>query len=192
MELKKYQNRTLDCLRAYLTKARIEGPQKAYEELTKAPELMQRLGGLLGYKPLRGLENVPRVCLKIPTGGGKTILAAHSLKIFADTWCNCENPVCLWFTPSDTIRKQTVEALKNPRHPYRKVLDEAFAGKVQVFDLDEKFNIRLADLEQNICIIVSTMQSFRQSDTGKYNVYKHNENLEPHFAAIAGGRNGER
>ena len=119
MELKKYQNRTLDCLRAYLERARIEGPQKAYEELTNAPELMQRLGGLLGYKPLRGLENVPRVCLKIPTGGGKTILAAHSLKIFGDTWCNCENPVCLWFTPSDTIRKQTVEALKNPRHPYR-------------------------------------------------------------------------
>ena len=185
MELKKYQNRTLDCLRAYLERARIEGPQKAYEELTNAPELMQRLGGLLGYKPLRGLENVPRVCLKIPTGGGKTILAAHSLKIFGDTWCNCENPVCLWFTPSDTIRKQTVEALKNPRHPYRKVLDEAFAGKVQVFDLDEKFNIRLADLEQNLCIIVSTMQSFSKEDTAKYNVYKHNENLEPHFAAIS-------
>ena len=54
MELKKYQNRTLDCLRAYLERARIEGPQKAYEELTNAPELMQRLGGLLGYKPLRG------------------------------------------------------------------------------------------------------------------------------------------
>lgn len=184
MELKKYQQKTLAILKEYLNEARILGAKEAYEKVTEPFDIRTRLGALRGYKELSDLPNTPRVCLKVPTGGGKTILGAYSLRIIADSWSDCENPVVLWFCPSDTIRKQTAEALKNPRHAYRKVIDEQFGGRVRVFDLDEKFDIRPADLSQNLCIIVSTMQSFRQSNTDKYNVYKHNENLEPHFSTI--------
>jgi type III restriction enzyme len=95
-------------------------------------------------------------------------------------------PLVLWFVPSDTIRRQTAEALKNPRHPYHQALDEQFEGKVRVFDLDEKFNIKLADIADHACIIVSTIQSFVKEDTSKYNVYRDNENLENHFAKMPG------
>ena len=36
-----------------------------------------------------------------------------------------------------TIRQQTVEALKNPLHPYRQALDETFGGRVLVFDIGD-------------------------------------------------------
>ncbi|MGG2329480.1 DEAD/DEAH box helicase family protein, partial [Salmonella enterica] len=86
------------------------------------------------------MENVPQVCLRLPTGGGKTILAAHSVAVARDNWIEREFPLVLWLVPSTTIRRQTAEALKNPRHPYRQVLDEAFSGRVRVFDSDKPYD----------------------------------------------------
>lgn len=186
MQLKNYQNNTLNVLHKFFEEARICGHKQAYENITSNPEISHRLGKLKSdYVVWSTIPNTPRVCLKVPTGGGKTIIAAHAIKITSEVWLEREFPIVLWFTPSDTIRQQTAEALKNPRHPYREALDEQFSGHVKVFDIDEKFNIRPSDIEQNLCVIVSTIQSFSKKDTAKYNVYKHNENLEPHFTHIA-------
>lgn len=185
MQLKSYQTNTLNVLRKFFEQARICGHKQAFENIISEPEISYRLGTLKSeYTIWNSIPNTPRICLKVPTGGGKTILAAYSLKIVSEMWLEREFPVVLWFTPSDTIKKQTAEALKNPRHPYREVLDEQFGGHVKIFDIDEKFNIRPSDIEQNLCIVVSTIQSFTKKDTEKYNVYKHNENLEPHFTHI--------
>ena len=185
MQLKNYQIKTLNVLQRFFEQCRIAGPESAFANVTADFEILTRLGNLKsGYVVWNSIPDTPRVCIKIPTGGGKTIVGAHAIKIVADTWCEKENPFVLWVVPSDSIRRQTSEALKNSRHPYRKVLDEQFNGKVRVFDLDEKFNIRPADIENNACIVVTTIQAFRQSKTEKYNVYSHNENLEPHFTKI--------
>lgn len=185
MQLKTYQQKTLDVLQKFFEQCRIAGPKTAFTNVISDPKITARLGGLKSdYVIWDSIKDVPRVCIKIPTGGGKTIVGAHAIKIVADTWCETDHPFVLWVVPSDSIRRQTAEALKNPRHPYRKVLDEQFDGKVRVFDLDEKFNIGTADIESNVCIVVTTIQAFRQSKTEKYNVYAHNENLEPHFTKI--------
>jgi type III restriction enzyme len=185
VNLKNYQQNTLAVLRRFFEDCRIYGAEQAYQKITSEPDIASRLGQLRGsYISWDSIPHTPRVCLKVPTGGGKTILAAHAVKIISDTWLAKDYPVVLWVVPSDTIRKQTAEALKNPQHPYREVLAEQFGGKVRVFDIEEKFNIRPADIQGNACIIVSTIQAFRQSSTDKYNVYKHNENLEPHFSRI--------
>ena len=185
MQLKNYQIKTLNVLQRFFEQCRIAGPESAFANVTADFEILTRLGNLKSdYVVWNSIPDTPRVCIKIPTGGGKTIVGAHAIKIVADTWCEKENPFVLWVVPSDSIRRQTSEALKNSRHPYRKVLDEQFNGKVRVFDLDEKFNIRPADIENNACIVVTTIQAFRQSKTEKYNVYAHNENLEPHFTKI--------
>jgi len=186
MILKNYQCNALDILQRFFEACRISGAKSAYEAITGEPEIAVRLDRLLSgkYECWESIPNTPRVCLKVPTGGGKTIIAAYAVKVVSDTWLERENPVVLWFTPSDTIRKQTSEALKNPRHPYRMALDEQFDGCVRIFDIDEKFNIRPADIDGGVCIIVSTMQSFVKEDTSKYNVYKDNENLESHFVKM--------
>lgn len=185
MQLKQYQINTLNVLQKFFETARICGAKNAFERITSEPEIKNRLSKLASdYIVWDSIPNTPRICLKVPTGGGKTILAAHSIKIAAETWLEKDFPFVLWFCPSDTIRKQTSEALKNPRHPYREALDEQFNAKVKVFDLDEKFNIRESDIEQNLCIVVSNIQAFSKKDTSKYNVYKHNENFEPHFSHI--------
>ena len=185
MELKKYQTETLSTLRRFLEEARIAGPKGAYEAVTKEPEIAARLGRYAGdYEPLNNLANVPYVCLRLPTGGGKTLLGAHSISIARDAWVEKDYPMVLWLVPSKTIRLQTVDALKNPNHSYRQALDEAFGGRVRVFDIADFTHIRPQDIRDHCCIVVGTIQTLRVKDTEGRKVYAHNENLEPHFSAL--------
>jgi type III restriction enzyme len=191
MELKNYQKQTLAVLRRFLAEARVTGPQAAYEAIAGEPEQAERLKGYrLSYRPLNGLEATPYICLRLPTGGGKTILAAHSVAVAREAWVEKDYPVVLWLVPTTTIRKQTVEALKNHGHPYRQVLDDAFEGRVRVFDIADFAQITQHDLISSCCLIVATIQSLRVTNTEGRKVYSHNENLEPHFSGVPRRRVG--
>ena len=184
MKLKQYQIETLAVLRRFLEEARVGGPKGAYELITGEEEQVRRLGRYSGtYKALAGLPNVPYVCLRLPTGGGKTMLGAHAVAIARDAWVEKDWPLVLWLTPTKTIRIQTAEALKKPRHPYRQALDEAFDGRVRVFDIADFAHIRPHDIRDNCCLVVGTIQALRVTDTEGRKVYAHNENLQPHFTA---------
>ena len=167
MELKQYQADTLSVLRRFFEEARVAGPKNAYESITGEPEQAVRLRGFAGaYAPLKELPDVPYVCLRLPTGGGKTILAAHAVSLVRDTWIEKDHPLILWLVPTKTIRQQTVEALKNTRHAYRQVLDDAFDGRVRVFDIADFVHMRPHDLREYCCIVVGTIQTLRVSNTG--------------------------
>ncbi len=185
MQLKPYQADTLAVLRRFFEAARIAGPGNAYEAITREPEQAGRLGGHAGaYAPLNDLPDVPYVCLRLPTGGGKTILAAHAVSVARNAWIEKDYPLVLWLVPSNTIRSQTVEALKNPRHAYRQALDAAFDGRVRVFDIADFTHIRPHDLRHRCCLVVGTIQTLRVKSTEGRKVYAHNEAMEPHFATL--------
>ena len=181
MQLKKYQNDTLVVIKKFFDALDTKTPGEAYESVTSSADMIARLGNLRKYEA--AANDTPTVAIKVPTGGGKTIIAAHAVKVIAECQGR-EYPFIVWFAPSETIRRQTADALKKARHPYRQALNEAFKGNVQVFDLDEVFMITPSDIERNACIVVATEQAFVKKDKEKYNVYKHNESYEPHFATI--------
>lgn len=182
MILKQYQRRTLDVIGAYFTALDTKTPEEAYKAITESSlDMMARLGSQRGYA--KAALDTPTVAIKIPTGGGKTIIAARAVKLIAESQGR-EYPLVLWFAPSDTIRRQTADALKKPRHPYRQALDEAFRGNVRVFDLDEASVMTPADIEGNVCVVVATEQAFVKREKSKYNVYRHSEAFEAHFATI--------
>lgn len=178
--LKTYQTQTLDALRQYLEAARVIGAKAAFDG-------MDKVGVRDGthFKPMPGLETVPFVCLRLPTGGGKTLLAAHTVKVAADAYLEQEFPLVLWMVPTDIIRTQTLETLKNPGHPNYEALQAAFEGRVTVLDMADFTQITPNDLKSRACIIVGTIQTLRVEDTDKRSVYAHNENLEPHFTGIS-------
>lgn len=185
MKLKKYQVATIDVLQRYLERARVEGSKNAYERIVAEPQQALRLGKFAGaYKALEGLPDTPYVCLRLPTGGGKTILAAHSISVVAAAWMYKQHPMVLWLVPSNTIRLQTAEALKNTSHPYRQVLDAAFEGRVRIFDIGDFTQIRPQDLRSSCVVVVATIQTLRVQNTEGRKVYSHHEELEPHFSAI--------
>ncbi len=178
-KLKPYQENTLEALREYLEAARVDGPAKAFEDvLRNTPALSQ------AYRGIEGLENVPYVCLRLPTGGGKTVLAANAIGVAARSYLEQDFPVVLWLVPTNTIRQQTLEALKKPDHPYREAIDNAFEGRVVVFDIGEIEQVRPQDLTERVCVLVGTLATLRVDKTEGRKIYAHNENFEPHFARV--------
>jgi type III restriction enzyme len=185
MELKAYQKDTLDTLARFFRDARVSGPKAAYEAIVREPEHSARLGRYAGdYRALEEVPNAPYVCLRLPTGGGKTLLAAHSVGVARDNWIEKDHPLVLWLVPTNTIRLQTVEALKNPRHAYRQALNDKFGGRVRVFDIADFPTVRPQDLRDQVCVVVGTIQTLRVSNTEGRKVYAHHEDLEGHFTAV--------
>lgn len=179
-KLKEYQQQTLSTLRAYLEAARVDGAKAAFDAVLTA----EGRGGREVYRSLAGLEEVPYVCLRLPTGGGKTILASHCVQVAAKAYLEQDFPLVLWLVPTNTIRTQTLEALKKPHHPYREAIDNAFDGRVAVFDISEVDQIRAQDFAERVCIVVGTLATLRVNNTEGRRIYAHNENFEPHFSRV--------
>lgn len=186
MQLKQYQVDTLGVLKTFFEEARLHGPKSAYEAITKEPEQAKRLRGYGGkYEALLGQEDMPYVCLRLPTGGGKTLLGAHAIGVAKDAWIEKDFPLVLWLVPTNMIRTQTVDALNNPRHPYAQALDNQFGGRVRVYDIGDFRRLTAHDLAANCCIVVGTLQTLRVESTDGRKVYAHDENLESLFSGVS-------
>ena len=132
------------------------------------------------FSPIAGFpRDMPYFCLRVPTGGGKTWLAAKSVRLVNTHLLRCEHSVILWLVPSKAIREQTIRALKGRSHPYHAALREA--GPLSVLDLSEAKNVTRATLETSTTVIVSTVQAFRREDTEGLKVYESNGALMHHF-----------
>ena len=187
MKLKNYQEKALEVLRTFLESCRFECVNQAYDRVQ-----YQRYGGahFKPFQPLNGLDDVPYVCLRLPTGGGKTLLSAHTIAIAGDSFIENEYPLTLWLVPTNTIKSQTIETLQNPNHANYKVLENAFNGKFRVFDIADFRQIRPKDISDSTCIVISTFASLRVDKTEGRKAYDHDENLEPHFSAIPSSTQG--
>jgi type III restriction enzyme len=86
------------------------------------------------------------------------------------------------------IRDQTLDALRDARHPYRQALDEAFNGRVRVLAMSDFDLLRPQDLVSRAMILIGTLATARVDKTESRRVYEHNEELEPFFArGLPGG-----
>ena len=179
MELKNYQRQTLETLSKFLSAAKIIGSAAAFAENRNAPSYSSK------YFALRELEDAPYICLRLPTGGGKTLMGAYSIATAAENFLEQEYPLVLWLVPTDIIRQQTLKLLRDPRTFYRQVLDESFKSRVKIFDITEFRQLRPQDLKQSLNIFVATFQSFRVEKPEGRKVYQANEYLEPCFREIS-------
>lgn len=179
LTLKEYQQRALDTLRSYFALCGHFGnPDTAFYEVTREIH-----GAGLRYSPVKGLPGLPYVCIRIPTGGGKTIVAAHAAAIATKDLLKADRSVILWLTPSNAILAQTLKALRNKAHPYRQALDAALQD-VTVLDVQEALTMRPALCDGSTVVIVATMQAFRVEDTEGRKVYEPASALQPHFSNV--------
>lgn len=177
IKLKNYQINALDVLKDFLFSSQSMTYQEAFN---RSLERQDRFN-----EPFNQIfRSAPSVCLRVPTGGGKTLLAAYSIDIAAKSMLTSESPVVLWLTPSDVIRSQTVEALSDPSHPYRQAIAKSYGDRVRVADLESLQTINPQDVGSTCIIVVATIQSFNVTNTAKRNVYSFFEELAPHFSGL--------
>src|SRR5690606_11250840 len=135
--LKDYQLQTLAALRRFLEKTvELNDADTAFYAVTKRP-----------FTSLPNLPGLPYVCLRIPTGGGKTILAAHSIGVAADSFLRTDAPTVLWLVPSQTIRDQTLATLQDRAHPNRRALADRFGENVRIMGVADALYAKRADYD---------------------------------------------
>ena len=63
------------------------------------------------------------MCMKVPTGGGKTFMACASIRKIFSGMPEEKTKVVVWLVPSDSILSQTIRTLSSVGHDYRQRLD---------------------------------------------------------------------
>lgn len=113
------------------------------------------------YLEIENFSN-PYICIRIPTGGGKTLVATKSIRVITHDYLNKDYSLVFWLAPSDKIVSQTLEALKNRQHYYRQILDKEF-DNIEVLSIQEAFR-KSFNPNESLVIIVGTIQSFRTTN----------------------------
>ncbi len=195
MELKDYQVKTLEAFDDYfeaLTRNEREGKarEKQYEDVglpmpkdtldfprrtwNELAEVGKVADGRYAER-LDGVERpIPHVCFKVPTGGGKTLLAAEALGRI-----QYPRGLVLWIVPTRAIYRQTKDALWNREHPYRQRLERASGGRVKMLEKDNRF--QPADIANYLCVMLLMFPSANRQkgkdflrffrDSGRYNAF---------------------
>ena len=178
MELKNYQKLVLKDIDAYLDALmKTDGINAAWKEYWASKGIG---AGITAYYD--DLAGAPNVCIKVPTGGGKTFLAASSVKTVFDKLPTGKTKFVVWLVPSDAILTQTVANLSNPNHPYRQRLDRDFGGCVNVYTKEQLLNaqnFKPADVMENLSIAIFCYASIRANPKSKDDkkIYQENGNL---------------
>ncbi len=110
------------------------------------------------YSRCNGLEEpLPAFCIKVPTGGGKTLLAIRVIDLINIIYRRSQRGLVLWIVPTTQIYNQTLKALKDRDHPYRQQLDISSGQRTLILEKNTVFSPR--DIDENLCILLLMLPS---------------------------------
>ena len=178
MELKDYQKKTLEQVKIYLASlAEFKAKNKKAIEID--PELSinfplkawEKIIGTTYYSKKNGLgEELPAFYLKIPTGGGKTILACHIIDLINRVYLKKQTGIVLWIVPTTQIYRQTLASLRNREHPYRQVLDISSGGRTTILEKMDRFT--KLDIKENLVVMLLMLPSASRRNKEVLKVFK--------------------
>lgn len=175
MELKDYQADVLTDLSKYL-----ETLLECKGHLPNAFAKYWKDRGVLNQAYKNNIKEVPHVCVKVPTAGGKTFIAVNALdRIFsAFAEYNPTRPkFVVWLVPSLTILEQTVKNLSNIDHPYRQRLNDLFNGRVQIYqkaDVLQGAGFNADTVKEQLSVVVMSFDSLKATNKENRKAFQEN------------------
>jgi type III restriction enzyme len=175
MELKDYQADVLTDLSKYL-----ETLLECKGHLPNAFAKYWKDRGVLNQAYKNNIKEVPHVCVKVPTAGGKTFIAVNALdRIFsAFAEYNPTRPkFVVWLVPSLTILEQTVKNLSNIDHPYRQRLNDLFSGRVQIYekaDVLQGAGFNADTVKEQLSVVVMSFDSLKANNKENRKAFQEN------------------
>jgi type III restriction enzyme len=169
MRLKDFQAESLKSLEDYLKVARSEGARAAFErDPGRGAYIIPQDWHDVGPR-----QDPPYICLRVPTGGGKTLMASHAVGRTFRSFFEADHGFVLWLVPSTEVVAQTLKALRNPRHSYRLGLQEGLGSSaVQVKSMAEALYLNRAEVEGETIVVVGTVQAWRTAAKEGRKVYE--------------------
>jgi len=184
MELKEYQLRALAEVKAYfelladwkqkaeqIPEAEIDYPAKAWEKAGVGRSYRPRKNGIG--------QALPNFCLKIPTGGGKTLLAVKMIDLANMIYRKKKTGLILWIVPTTQIYRQTIQSLKDRDHPYRQHLDIASGGRTVILEKTDRFSP--LDVEENLVVLMLMLPSANRQTKETLKVFKDSGGFQDFF-----------
>ncbi|MCU5668805.1 DEAD/DEAH box helicase (plasmid) [Bacillus cereus] len=181
MELKTYQKNVINNLNSYLNCVNDSNNIKtAWSDYWQAQDINVGFGGVPVYNNV--ISGVPHICMKVPTGGGKTFMGCASIKPIFERMPSDKSHFVVWLVPSDAILIQTIKTLSDVNHPYRKKLDADFAGRVGVYTKEmllngENFSPDTVRDMLTICVLSYGSLRINSAKKDVRKVYQENGNL---------------
>ena len=126
------------------------------------------------------IAGVPNLCIKVPTGGGKTFIACNAIRPVFDALPVTKTKAVVWLVPSEAILTQTAKALKDTSHAYRQKIDVDFGRRVEVYTKQELLNgqnFNPTAVTEQLSIMVLSYDSFRTSRKDGRKAFQENSNL---------------
>ena len=175
MELKDYQANVLADLSKYL-----EILLECKGHLPSAFSKYWKDRGVLNQTYKNNVKEVPHVCVKVPTAGGKTFIAVNALERIFSAFAEY-NPTRLkfvvWLVPSLTILEQTVKNLSNIDHPYRQRLNDLFNGRVQIYekaDVLQGAGFNADSVKEQLSVVVMSFDSLKANNKENRKAFQEN------------------
>lgn len=179
MTLKDYQTTVVNKLKEFYTGAKKN--KEALEKIDKnlrgtlsyVDALYNSLGINFSDRPKNGLgEPYPRVCIKVPTGGGKTLIAIEAIREYQNLFAQKRKGLVVWITHRETIYRQTIEKLRDKNHVYRQWLDQCSGNKTLI--IEKGYPLRLQDVEENLVVLMLMIQSAGRTTKEDLKVFQDN------------------
>ena len=189
MQLKRYQERVIREVRSFLDVLAEEQKDENRHASLDAWDKAKKLFFVPGeYAPRKnGLgRDLPTFCIKVPTGGGKTLLATQILGAVYQTILKDRNGtgLVLWVVPSDQIYKDTLKALRDRRHFYRESLEFALSRRIEVWEKQEIARLTPAQLRSSLNILLLKLASTNREDREQLKFFRDSGgNIVQHFPA---------
>jgi type III restriction enzyme len=133
------------------------------------------------YRPAPFIT-APCVCLALPTGGGKTLIAAAAAGLVAGHALRRVPTLVVWLVPSTAIAGQTIARLRDPAHPVGQALTSGIdgfggLGPVRVVDVEQALRLPPSTYHATSVVLVATIQHFRVGDPHARQVYAASDAL---------------
>lgn len=104
----------------------------------------------------------PRGVIKVPTGGGKTLLAVEAIREYQTRFAKKPHGLVVWIVPSETIYTQTIRQLKDKSHHLRQLIDRSSGGKTIILEKGQK--LTTDDIANNLVILFVMIQSVSRAN----------------------------
>ena len=187
MQLKRYQERVIREVKLFLEALAAQQASGTRHAALDAWEEAKRNFFIKGdYRPRKnGLgKDLPTFCIKVPTGGGKTLLATQILGLVYQIILKNRNGsgLVLWVVPSDQIYKDTLKAFRDRRHFYRESLEFALSRRIEVWEKHEIFRLTPGQLQSSLNILLLKLASTNRETREQLKFFRDSGgNIVQHF-----------